>query len=30
VNGYGKIAAELGEIRKRLEVVEHKLDRLCV
>ena len=30
VNGYGKITAELEGIRKRLEEVEHKLDRLCV
>jgi hypothetical protein len=28
VNGYGKIAAELGAIRERLEVVERKLDAL--
>jgi len=26
VNGYGKIAAELGEIRRRLDFVEGKID----
>jgi len=26
VNGYGKIAAELGEIRRRLDLVESKID----
>jgi len=25
-NGYGKIAAELGEIRRRLDLVESKID----
>jgi len=26
VNGYGKIAAELGEVRRRLDFVEGKID----